>query len=93
MTGRRPDTTQVFNFVDHFRSTHGKNWSSLPQYFKQHGYLTLGTGKLYHPEVPPAKDVPFSWSSDEHPYVSPDGCTGRHEGQLPCVVSAANIYF
>ena len=43
MTGRRPDTTRVWEFVDHFREEGvGANWTSLPQYFKRHGYITLG---------------------------------------------------
>jgi hypothetical protein len=50
MTGRRPDTTKVWEFKDHFREDGvGSNWVSMPQFFKQHGYLTLGVGKLYHP--------------------------------------------
>ncbi len=36
MTGRRPDTTQVWNFVDSFRDAKvGINWTTMPQYFKQ----------------------------------------------------------
>ena len=47
MSGRRPDTTHVFEFLDHFREMGvGHNWLSLPGYFKLHGYLTLGGGKL-----------------------------------------------
>eukprot|EP00039_Didymoeca_costata_P032682 m.38853 g.38853 ORF g.38853 m.38853 type:complete len:235 (-) comp9484_c0_seq2:17-721(-) len=48
MSGRRPDTTRVWEFEDHFREPQvGPNWVTLPQYFKQFGYLTLGGGKLY----------------------------------------------
>ena len=25
-----------------------EQWTTLPQHFKNHGYLTLGTGKLFH---------------------------------------------
>ena len=33
--------------MDHFREAGvGKDWVSLPQYFKKNGYLTLGAGKL-----------------------------------------------
>ena len=47
MSGRRPDTTRVFEFLDHFREVGvGHDWLSLPGYFKLHGYLTLGGGKL-----------------------------------------------
>ena len=46
MTGRRPDTTKVWEFRE---AGVGADWVSMPQFFKQHGYLTLGGGKLYHP--------------------------------------------
>lgn len=45
----------------------GADWISFPQYFKQHGYVTLGTGKTFHPGLPPNFDEPKSWSQDE-PY-------------------------
>ena len=38
-----------------------------PRYFKNNGYLTLGTGKTYHPGLPSNFDEPLSWSQDE-PY-------------------------
>lgn len=63
VSGRRPDTTKVWEFVNHFREADvGLMWTPLPQYFKQHGYLTLGGGKIYHPSVPPVNDEPWSWS-------------------------------
>jgi len=38
MTGRRPDTTKAWNFIDHFREPGvGADWKTLPQVFK--GYL------------------------------------------------------
>ena len=45
----------------------GAEWLSLPQLFKESGYLTLGHGKLYHPNLPPDNDPP-SWSP-EVPYT------------------------
>lgn len=57
LTGRRPDTTQV--------GTGGKGWCwcqrtnctsdslfmTLPTYMRQHGYVTAGNGKLFHPDA------------------------------------------
>lgn len=72
LSGRRPDTTRVWNFVDDFRQRGvGENWLSLPGYFKQHGYLTLHSGKVFHPSVPFNNDFPKSWS-EEYPFFSPD---------------------
>ena len=47
MTTRRPDTSMVHD-QDFFRYS-GGNFTTMPQHFKGSGYLTLGTGKLYHP--------------------------------------------
>ena len=41
----------------------GDAWLTLPQYFKTHGYLALGTGKTFHPGSPPNFDMPLSWSN------------------------------
>ena len=62
-TGRRPDSIRVYNFVDHFRSTSPET-VPLPEYFKDHGYVTLGSGKTYQPGKPPDYDVGRSWSPD-----------------------------
>ena len=46
LTGRRPDTTQVLqNGLCPFTvDPRHKDWVSLPQYFKNHGYTTAGLG-------------------------------------------------
>lgn len=47
LTGRRPDTTKVYDLETHFR----KNLPdvvTLPQHFKQAGYSTASMGKIYH---------------------------------------------
>ena len=67
MTGRRPDTTKVWNFINHFRESGiGEDWVALPQFFREHGYLSYGSGKLYHPAKPPRNDFGLSWTHDEH---------------------------
>jgi iduronate 2-sulfatase len=54
LSGRRPQRTQSWNFIDHFREPGvGANWLSFPGYFKTHGYTSLGGGKTYHPGLPP----------------------------------------
>lgn len=84
MTGRRPATTRVYNHFNHFREEGaGPSWVSLPQHFKQHGYLTLGGGKTYHPGKPPDYDAPRSWSPDR-PYFP-------HEGGNECSEGGARV--
>ena len=56
MTGRRPDSTKVWENKGYFREMSG-NFTTLPQYFKQNGYISQGMGKIYHQQ-----DDPPSWS-------------------------------
>ena len=58
LTGRRPDTTKVYNLTTHFRKNI-PDVVALPECFKQHGYFTQGVSKIYHPGV----DDPQSWSA------------------------------
>jgi iduronate 2-sulfatase len=68
LTGRRPDTTQAWNFRDSFRTKDdgspgaGANWTTLPGYFKQHGFYTTSSGKIFHDGLPAGLDYPASWS-------------------------------
>jgi len=75
LSGRRPQRTKSWNFIDHFREV-GPDWVAFPEYFKNNGYLTLGTGKTYHPGLPPKYDEPTSWSQDESYYMSPNAYPG-----------------
>jgi len=50
LTGRRPDTTQVWDLKTQFRLTPGASkWLTLPQFFRKKGYMTAGMGKIFHP--------------------------------------------
>ncbi|MBY0505361.1 MAG: sulfatase [Bryobacteraceae bacterium] len=57
LTGRRPDTTRIFDSQTHFRK-HLPDVVTLPQCFKQAGYVTTSFGRTYHSGL---NDVP-SWS-------------------------------
>ena len=81
MSGRRPDATKVYNFNNHFRESNvGENWTALPEHFKNNGYLVTGSGKLFHPGVPPNFDQPRSWSSQ-----GPSGVAWPYMDQPPGV--------
>lgn len=57
MTGLRPTTTGVYALGPWFRTLDGyEDYVTLPQYFEQHGYHTLSTGKVYHDAYPPKED-------------------------------------
>ena len=62
MTGRRPDTTRVWDLNTHFRKAL-PDAVTLPQHFKAQGYHCWSIGKIYHGGGAPSKDAP-SWSED-----------------------------
>ena len=69
LTGRRPDTTHVYDLVKYFRDV-GGNFTTIPQYFKQNGYRSIGMGKIFHPGSASNYDDPPSWS--EKYFHAPD---------------------
>ena len=65
MTGRRPDVTRAYSFMNHFRESDvGRNWLSFPQYFRAAGYWAAGAGKLYHPGMPHGAQTPGRQTSN-----------------------------
>jgi iduronate 2-sulfatase len=48
LTGRRPDTTKIYDLKTHIRTTM-PNVVTLQQHFKNNGYFSEGIGKLFHP--------------------------------------------
>jgi iduronate 2-sulfatase len=58
LTGRRPDTTKVYDLVKHFRDVL-PDVITLPQHFKNNGYFCQSFGKIYHGGL----DDPRSWSA------------------------------
>lgn len=82
MTGRRPDTLQIWNLTKHYRNIPGI--VTLPQHFKASGWFTQGIGKLFHNWKDEKQSDPQSWSVPEKMHI------GTHyddkpniEGELP----------
>src|SRR5687767_3542382 len=63
MTGRRPDTTRIYDLETHFRDTIGPDVVTLAQHFKNNGYHAQGFGKIYHGGL----DDAASWSVPHTP--------------------------
>ncbi|WP_438480624.1 sulfatase-like hydrolase/transferase [Oleiharenicola lentus] len=76
MTGRRPDSTRVWDLVTKFRET-TPDVVTLPQYFKQHGYFTAMVGKIYHDGG--KMGDPASWSQP----AQHDGIPKEADYRLP----------
>ena len=57
MTDRLPTATGVFNSSTDFRKLH-PGWVTLPQLFKNSGYVSVRHGKNFHGGI----DDPLSWS-------------------------------
>lgn len=62
LTGRRPAATGVMGNRADFRIAH-PDWITLPQLFKQNGYATLRTGKIFHGGI----DDAVSWTEGGDP--------------------------
>ncbi|XP_063577151.1 iduronate 2-sulfatase isoform X4 [Pongo abelii] len=87
LTGRRPDTTRLYDFNSYWR-VHAGNFSTIPQYFKENGYMTMSVGKVFHPGISSnhTDDSPYSWSFPPyHPssekYENTKTCRGP-DGEL-----------
>lgn len=61
LTGLRPDSLKVWDLYEKFR-THVPNAVTLPQFFKQQGYTTIGLGKTFHNDIPDS----ISWTERPH---------------------------
>lgn len=66
LTGRNPTRTGVLGNRANFRVAH-PDWTTLPQLFKQNGYVTARAGKIFHGGI----DDAASWSA----VSDPDGRT------------------
>jgi uncharacterized sulfatase len=63
LSGRRPETTRVVDNQTPPRTTLGKDVVFLPEYFRQHGYVTARIGKISHNIY----EDSIRWDVSEHP--------------------------
>ncbi|MBP86421.1 MAG: iduronate-2-sulfatase [Planctomycetaceae bacterium] len=82
MTGLRPSTTGIYGNLNCFRDLPKlKDWVTIPQYFRKHGYIAWTGGKIYHQahgkwSDPEAWDRQYSTSTGTA--FPPDGDRYRH---------------
>jgi arylsulfatase A-like enzyme len=72
MTGLRPSTTGIYGMIDDNKIKSDNAATSdivfLPEYFQNHGYYTMGIGKLFHRHAP---DSLFDESGGRSPGFGP----------------------
>ena len=81
LTGRPPTKTRVLGNRTAFRTDHPE-WISLPQLFKNHGYQTVRSGKIFHGGI----DDPLAWDHAEGATGEGEaggGASGGHNLSLP----------
>lgn len=64
LTGKRPDTLHLWSNGTHFRDKN-PDATTLPMWFKEHGYETRGMGKIFHNWHTKVKGDRRSWTADE----------------------------
>lgn len=83
LTGRRPDTLRLWNNGTHFRELN-PDVTTLPLWFKDHGYITRCVGKIFHNWHTTEKGDRRSWSADEFLHYANHGHdTPQVRGELP----------
>ena len=109
MSGRRPDSTRVYNFKTSFRESGigvgqaGLEWSRCRRRSSKAGYLTVGMGKLYHPGHPNNNDCSHpeaaggcpSWTTTFNT-TAPANVTLENHGAHPvltCVGAACDFRY
>lgn len=77
LTGLRPDSLKVWDLSQKFRDN-VPDVVTLPQFFKENGYNTIGIGKIYHNDIPDS----LSWTEkiylDGYPF-DPDAVYALEE--------------
>ncbi|XP_038063308.1 iduronate 2-sulfatase-like [Patiria miniata] len=68
LTSRRPDSTLLWDFRSSYWRDSAGNFTTLPQHFKDNGYFTVSSGKVFHKGACSnfTDDYPLSWSVPVH---------------------------
>ena len=83
LTGRRPDTLKLWHNGLHFREKN-PNVTTLPLWFKEHGYTTRCVGKIFHNWHTQEKGDARSWSAPEFLHYANHGDDAAQvTGELP----------
>ena len=74
---KRPDSNHVWRISNDEYWRDYTNATTIPQYFKENGYISVGMGKIFHPGPPSGNDDrAYSWSL---PYYHTPIVAGNHK--------------
>jgi arylsulfatase A-like enzyme len=90
LTGRRPDTTKVYDLVTHFRKAL-PDVVTLPQHFKNNGYYTHGIGKIYHGGYNDEPSWSVPWEPTKGRNFGPEGLKLIAELRAKAKVDGADV--
>lgn len=91
LTGLRPDTLGLYVNGTHFRELK-PDVTTLPLWFKEHGYTTRCVGKIFHNWHTKEHGDRRSWSADEFLHYANHGDDiAQVKGELPPNLSQANL--
>lgn len=83
LTGRRPDTLRIWNNSTHFREPN-PDVTTIPLWFKEHGYTTRCAGKIFHNWHTKVEGDPRSWSEPAFLHFANHGDDiAKVDGPLP----------
>lgn len=95
LTGRRPDRTRVYDLYVYFRDV-AANYTTIPQWFRMHGYNMSGMGKIFHPGHASGRgtdvgehDYCCSWDGDNDYYWPKDDHQTEHTNAWEALDEAA----
>lgn len=88
LTGKRPDTLRIWNNGTHFRELN-PDVTTLPLWFKGHGYQSRCVGKIFHNWHTKVQGDPTSWSASEFLHYANHGDdAAKITGTLPLNVAS-----
>lgn len=88
LTGKRPDTLRIWNNGTHFRERN-PDVTTLPMWFKEHGYQSRCVGKIFHNWHTKVHGDPTSWSAPEFLHYANHGeDSAQVTGTLPMNVAS-----
>ena len=83
LTGRNPTRTSVLGNRTDFRVAH-PDWTSLPQLFRQNGYVSVRAGKIFHGGI----DDPKAWDNTSGGSAADEG--GMQSANVGHLLDAAH---